>query len=199
MPMPFKTQMTVDQAAAKLYEIMGKDDNSKWVDRLKVVTDLDLVRASDELLFLDLFAIYFSIKFTRCDSWPEKGIYVFEKIYHMFVNWLGNYFEGKNAGTCEDAIKILDSRIRSYGMRIEEPDSVDPNKMLRSIGETFATYAFCYESHFGDDGHPREDKFMEFKNRLSQDYDDVTITVGGEAFNYRIKSLYPVFENILIV
>lgn len=168
----FKKRLTVDQAAETLYTIMGKDDKSRWLSKLSKVPEIDLVRAGDELLFLDFFAIYFSLKFTRSSGWSDKGILVFEKFFSLFLSWLGHFWESKNAGTRDDAFNTLDARLKAYGGRIEEPSSADSDKMLRSIGETFATYAF-----------------------LSQNHDDITITVGAEAFNYRIQSLYDFFDS----
>ncbi len=76
---------------------------------------------------------------------------------------------------------------------VEEPSSVDPDKMLRSIGETFATYAFADDTFIEIDGRPK-DHFPDLLKKFSQDHDDITITVGAEAFNYRIQSLYGVFN-----
>ena len=191
----FKSKLTVDQAAEALYAIMGKDDKARWLSRLSRVPQLDLVRAGDELLFLDFFAIYFSLKFTRSPGWSDKGILVFEKFFSLFLSWLGSFWESKNAGTRDDAFRILDERLKAYGARIEEPSSVDPDKMLRSIGEMFATYAFVDDAFIGIDGRPKEDRFPDFLRKLSQDHDDITITVGAEAFNYRIQSLYGVFDS----
>ncbi len=191
----FKSKLTVDQAAEALYAIMGKDDKARWLSQLSKVPQLDLVRAGDELLFLDFFAIYFSLKFTRSPGWSDKGILVFEKFFSLFYNWLGGFWESKNAGTTDDAFKILDERLKAYGARIEEPSSEDPDKMLRSIGETFAAYAFVDDTFIGIDGRPKVDRFPDFQRKLSQDHDNITITVGTDAFNYRIQSLYGFFDS----
>jgi hypothetical protein len=61
----FKKSLTVDEAAEALYMLMQKDFNREWLSKLSKVSGLDLVRAEDELVFLDFFAIYFSLKFTH--------------------------------------------------------------------------------------------------------------------------------------
>jgi hypothetical protein len=191
----FKRKLTVDQAAEELYTIMGKDDKAKWLSQLSKVPEIDPVRAEDELYFLDFFAIYFSLKFTRSPGWSDKGILVFEKFFSLFLSWLGHFWESKNAGTTDDAFKTLDARLEAYGARINEPSSVDPEKMLRAIGETFAIYTFLDDTYQGIDGRLREDRFLAFQRKLSLDHDEIAIKVGGAAFNYRIQSLYEVFDS----
>lgn len=191
----FKNTLTVDQAAERLYTIMGKDDKTRWLSHLSKVAELDLVRAGDELLFLDVFAIYFSLKFSRPPGWSDKRILVFEKFFSLFLSWLGHFWESKNAGTRDDAFRILDGRLKAYGAIIEESSSADPDKIRRSIGEMFATYAFVDDTFIGVDGRPREDHFPDFLRKLSQDHENIAITVGGAAFNYRIQSLYCFFDS----
>jgi hypothetical protein len=195
----FKSKLTVDQAAETLYAIMGKDDKKRWLSQLSKVPELDLVRAADELLFVDFFAIYFSLKFTRSPGWSGKGILVFEKFFSLFLSWLGHFWESKNAGTTDDAFKTLDARLKSYGDCIEEPSSSDPEQMLRSIGEMFARHALIDDTFFGADGRPREDCFVNFQKKLSRDHEDITITVGGAAFNYRMQSLYGFFDSTKVI
>lgn len=191
----FKTKLTVDQAAETLYTIMGKDDKARWLSQLSAVPEIDLVRAGDELLFLDFFAIYFSLKFTRSPGWSDKGILVFEKFFSLFLSWLAHFWESKSAGTRDDAFQTLDARLKAYGDRINDPSSADPEKMLHAIGETFAIYAFLDDTYIGDDGRPREDRFLAFQRKLSLDHDEIAITVGGAAFNDRIQSLYDFFDS----
>lgn len=191
----FKSKLTVDQAAEELYTIMGKDDKTRWLSQLSRVPEINIERVADELFFLDFFAIYFSLKFTRSPGWADKGILVFEKFFGLIVSWMGHYWESKNVGTRDDAYNTLDARLKAYGARIEEPSSVNPDKMLRSIGETFATYTFVDDTFIGVDGRPREDSFPDFMRKLSLDNEDIAITVGGAAFNYRIQSLYGFFDS----
>ena len=195
MPSIFKKPLTVDQAAEALYTIMGKEDKSGWLERLKTVPRLDIVRATDELLFLDFFAIYFSLKYTRAPGWADKGEPVFEKLFLMIGEFVGGFWEEQNAGTKDDAFKMLLARITAYGARVEEPDSAEPDTMLRSIGETFAMYALTDETFCGPDGRAREDRFPDVLKKLSQDHANITITVGSAAFNYRVQSLYGMFDS----
>jgi len=194
----FKRKLTVGQAAEELYTIMGKDDKTRWLSQLSKVPKIDLVRAEDELYFLDFFAIYFSLKFTRSPGWSGKGILVLEEFFSLFSSWLGNFWESKNAGTKDDVFKILDARLEAYGARINEPGSAEPEEMLRAIGETFAIYAFLDETYQGIDGCLKEDRFFDIQRKLSLDHDEIAIKVGGAAFNYRINSLYEVFDSFKI-
>lgn len=191
----FKKKLTADQAAEALYTIMGKDDKARWLSQLSKVPQIDLVRATDELYFLDFFAIYFSLKFTRSLACSDKRVLVFEKFFSLIASWLGHFWESKNAGTMDDAFKTLNARLEAYGARINEPSSEDPEKMLRSIGETFAIYAFLDDTYTGGKGRLREDRFLAFKRKLSLDHDEIAISVGAEAFNYRIQSLYDFFDS----
>jgi hypothetical protein len=191
----FKKKLTVDQAAEVLYTIMGKDDKAKWLSQLSKIPGIDLVRTTDELYFLDFFAIYFSLKFTRSPGWSDKGVLVFEKFFSLISSWLGHFWESKNAGTMDDAFKTLNARLEAYGARINEPSSEDPEKMLRSIGETFAIYAFLDDTYTGGQGRLREDRFLAFQRKLSLDHGEIAISVGAEAFNDRILSLYGFFDS----
>ena len=190
----FKSELTVDQAAEALYTIMGKDDKTRWLSQLSKVPGIDLVRAADELLFLDFFAIYFSLKFTRSPDWSAKGILVFEKLFSLLLSWLGHFWENKNAGTMDDAFKTLDARLKVYGASIVASPE-DPDGMLRSIGLAFAAYAFTDDTFVGEDGHPREDGFPVFLRKLSQDVAEIAIKVAGDSFNDRIQMLYGVFDS----
>ena len=165
----FKTKLTVDQAADALYNLMGKDDPGKWLSQLSDVPKLDLVRAGDELLFLDVFAIYCSLKFTRYPGWSEKRFLVFASFLGHFLTWLANFWQNKNVGTMEDAQRVLDARFTSYGANMEATQE-DPAETLRSIGATYAAYAFA------DD----ESRHIP---------DETVVRVAGEAFNHRIQSL----------
>jgi hypothetical protein len=191
----FKKSLTIDEAAQALYTILGKDDKKRWLSQLAKVPGLDLVRAADELLFLDFFAIYFSIKFNRSPGWSDKGILIFERFFSLFLSWMTNFWESKNAGTRNDAFKTIDARLKTYGASIEEPTSKDPDEMLRSIGLRFAAYAFADDTSVRVDGRPREDRFPVFLRKLSQDHEDIVTTVGGAAFNYRIQSLCGFFDS----
>jgi hypothetical protein len=94
----FKKSLTVDEAAEALYMLMQKDFNREWLSKLSKVSGLNLVRAEDELVFLDFFAIYFSLKFTHSPGWRDKGILVFEKLFSLLLSWLANAWERKQRG-----------------------------------------------------------------------------------------------------
>jgi len=186
----FKKSLTVDEAAEALFALMQKDFNREWLSRLSKVSGLDLVRAEDEMVLLDFFAVYFSLKFTRSPGWRDKGIFVFEKLFSLLLSWYGKFLESKNAGTRDDALEILDQRLKAYGASIEEPGSADPEEMLRSIGLKFAIYALAEDSFYEADGRPKEERFPEFLRKISQDHDEIVIAVGGEVFNHRMQMLY---------
>lgn len=190
----FKKKLTVDQAAEALYTIMQKDDQARWLSQLSTVPEIDIVRAGDELLFLDFFAICFSIKFTRSSGWSNR-ILVFEKFFNLFYSSYAYFLENKNAGTRDRALKILVARLKAYDACINEASSSDPDKMLRSVGETFAAYTFLDDTYIGVDGRPREDRFPAFRMKFSLDHDEIAIKIGGAAFNDRIQSLYSFFDS----
>ena len=165
----FKNKLTVDQAAEKFYTIMGQDDKKRWLSQLSRVPGLDTVRAADELLFLDLFAIYFSLKFTRSAGWSEKGILVFENIFNRFIGFLGDFWESKNAGTKEDAFKTIDGRFADYGANLEASPE-DPESIHIAVGLVFARLCLVEDN-------------------------DTAIKIAGDAFNYRMQMLYNIFDS----
>ena len=187
--------LTVDEAAEALFALMRKDFNNEWLSRLSTVSALDLRRAETELVFLDFFATYFSLKFTRSAGWRDKGILVFEKLFSLMVSWLANTWDSIGAGNKDDAFRIIDSRLAAYGARIEEPGSVDPDTTLKSIGETFAMFAFAHEG-IGDPGsRERDAHYEEFLTKLLLNHHNVVVTVAAEVFNHRVQSLYRMFES----
>lgn len=190
----FKSKLTVDQAAEALYAIMGKDDKKLWLSQLSGVPELDIVRAEDELLLLDFFAVYFSLKFTRSPGWSDKGILIFENLFYLFANWLGRFWESKNAGTVDDAYRIVNARLKSYGAALEN-SSEDPDDIIHSIGLTFAAYAFCDDTSLGADGCPTDDTFRQFLLKIGQDVQDSVLRVGGDSFNYRLQTLNGFFDS----
>lgn len=198
MPSLFKKTLTVDEAAEALLLLMRKDLNQQRLSRLSAVSGLDLARAEHELIFLDFFAIYFSLKFTRSPGWRDKGVLVFEKLFDLILRWWGTAWESNNRGTRDDVFKVFDGRLKVYGARIEERTSEDPDTMLRSIGEIFAMYALTDETFCGADGRAREDRFPDVLNKLSQDHDGIAIAVGSEAFNDRVQSLYGMFDQFTV-
>jgi hypothetical protein len=187
----FKSKLTVDQAAEALYAIMGKENMTKWLSQLSQVPELDLVRAGDELLFLDVFATYCSLKFTRSPGWSEKRLLVFESFLGLFLTWLGKFWESRSAGTMDDAGKAIDSRFKAYGASIEATPPA-PDETRRLIGMTFAAYAFA-DGRFS--GRPKEKEFPEFLRKLSQDQSETVIRVAEEVFNHRIQTLEHFFES----
>ena len=190
--------LTVDEAAEALFVLMRKDFNKQRLSRLSAVSGLDLARAEHELIFLDFFAIYFSLKFTRSSWWRDKGILVFEKLFSLLLSWWGTAWESDNRGTRDDVFRVFDARLKAYGARVEEPSSEDPETMLTSIGETFAMYALTDETFCGADGRAREDRFQDVLKKLSQDHGRIAITVGSEAFNHRVQSLYGMFDQFKV-
>jgi hypothetical protein len=198
MPSLFKDTLTADEAAEALLLLMRKDFNKHRLSRLSAVSGLDLARAEHELIFLDFFAIYFSLKFTRSPGWRNKGVLVFEKLFGLLLSWWGTAWESNNRGTRDDVFKVFDGRLKVYGARIEEPASEDLDTMLRSIGETFAMYALTDETFYGADGRAREDRFLDVLKILSQDHDGIAIAVGSEAFNDRVQSLYGMFDQFAV-
>lgn len=191
----FKAKLTVDQAAEALYTIMGKEDMTSWLTELKQVAEIDIARAQDELLFLDFFAIYFALKFTRCSGWSEKRFLVFEKFLGLFSTWLGKFWESKNAGTKDDAYKTIDARCEAYGAGIGGT-STDPDETRRSIGMTFAAYAFADDRFVG---RPRKEGFPEYLRKLSQDQCDTVVRVAGEVFTHRIQTLQGFFNSYRLI
>lgn len=191
--------ITVDEAAAALFAMMQSDFKQEWRSRLSSVPGLDAVRAEDELMLLDYFAAYFSLKFTRSPTWRAKGQLVFEKLFSLFAHWLARFWEGKNAGTVDDAVRILGERLAAYGAVIEEPASADPQQLIQSIGLRYAMFAFTDDSFVGTDGRPRADRFPEFVARMSQDTGEVAIAVGSEVFNHRMQKLHAWFDSHSVV
>ena len=181
------------EAAGALFTIMGREEKTGWLARLKTIPGIEIERATDELLFLDFFAIYFSLKFTRAPGWCGKGLPVFEKLAALMVDMLGDFWESRLVGTKQEAAKLLGARIDAYGAIVENPESGDSDSMLRAIGERFAMYAITNDSHYEEDGSPRGDRFPDVLQRL-RIYGEPAITVGGEAFSERVTSLYGMFD-----
>ena len=191
--------ITVDEAAAAVFAMMQSDFKQEWRSRLSSVAGLDAVRAEDELVLLDYFAAYFSLKFTRSPTWRAKGQSVFEKLFSLFAHWLVRFWQGKNAGTMDDAVRILGDRLAAYGVVIEEPTFADPQQLMHAIGLRYAMFAFTDDSFVGADDRPRPDRFSEFVARMSQDTEEVTIAVGGEVFNHRMQTLHAWFDSHSVV
>jgi hypothetical protein len=190
-----KKSLTVDEATEALFSLMREDYNKEWLSRLAAVRGLDLRRAETELVFLDFFATHFSLKFTRSPGWRDKGILVFEKLFSLMLSWLGNYWGSINAGTGDDAFKVIDERLKAYAAAVEEPTSANPDEMLRSIGSTFAIFAFAHDG-IGDSGsREREAHFQEFLTKRLLDHKNIVIAVAAEVFNHRIQSLRGMFDS----
>jgi hypothetical protein len=190
-----RKSLTVDEAAEELFFLMRKDFNKEWLSRLSEVSGLDLRRAETELIFLDFFAIYFSLKFTHSSGWSDKSALVFEKFFSRVLSWWSDAWASINAGSRDDAFKVLDERLRAYGKAIEHQSSADPEEMLRSIGLTFAMFAFA-DDEMGDPGSAERDAhYEEFLTKLLLDYKNVLVTVAAEVFNHRMQSLYKMFDS----
>ena len=186
------------EAAGALFTIMGREEKTGWLARLKGIPGIEMERATDELLYLDFFAIYYSLKFTHAPGWKGKGLPVFERLATLMVDMIGDFWESRSVGTRQEASKLLASRIAYYGAITEGPEAEDPDSMLRAIGEKFAMYAITNDSHYRGDGFPREDRFLDALQRLRR-YGEPAVAVGGEAFNERVKSLYGMFNSFSLV
>jgi hypothetical protein len=187
--------LTVDEAAEALFALMRKDFNKEWLSRLSTVSALDLRRAETELVFLDFFATYFSLKFTHSPGWRDKGILVFEKLFSLIVSWLANTLHSISAGNKDDAFRVIDERLKAYAAATEDPSSANPDKMLHAIGSTFTLFAFAHEG-IGDPGsRERDAHYEEFLTKLLLDHHNVVVTVAAEVFNHRMQSLYGMFDS----
>jgi len=190
----FKTRLSIDEAAKALLKLMQSDFKPEWRSRLAAVSGLDPVRAEDELIFLDFFAVYFSLKFTRSPSWRANGQLVFENLFSLLATFFADFWAPRHAGTVEDAFKILDARLKAYGAVIEQPSSADPDQLIQAIGLQYAMYAFAHEG-IGDPGsRERDAHYEEFLAKLLLDHNNIVVTVGGEVFNHRMQSLYGIFD-----
>ena len=190
-----KTTLTIDEAAGALFKLMQSDFKSEWRSRLATVAGLDPVRAEDELVLLDFFAVYFSLKFTRSPSWRTNGQAVFEKLFGLLAAFFADFWAPRNAGTLEDAFRTLDARLQAYGAVIERPSSAVPDQLNQAIGLQYAAYALAHDG-IGDPGSPeREAHYDEFLSKLLLDYHGVVISVGGEVFNHRIQMLDAWFDS----
>lgn len=191
----FKTTLSIDEAAKALFKLMQSDFKPEWRSRLAAVSGLDPVRAEDELIFLDSFAVYFSLKFTPSPSWRANGQLVFEKLFSLLATFFADFWAPKSAGTVEDAFRILNARLKTYGAVIEQPSSAEPDQLIQAIGLQFAAYAFAHDG-IGDPGsRERDAHYEECATKLFLDCKNVVVTVGGEVFNYRIQMLYNWFDS----
>jgi hypothetical protein len=191
----FTKSLTVEDASQALFALMRTDFNREWLSTLSQVPGLDLRRAETELIFLDFFAIYFSLKFTRAAGWRDKGPAVFERFFGLVVSWWGDVWAGQGAGTRDDAFKVLDKRLKVYGKATEDPSSADSDEMLRSIGLAFAMFAFLDDSCGAPGSDERHHHYDDFLTKLLLDHRNLLTTVGGEVFNHRMKSLYGMFDS----
>src|SRR6266545_4749817 len=149
----FSRTLSVDDAAKALLKLMQSDFKSDSRSRLAAVSGLDPVRAEDELVFLDFFAVYFSLKFTRSPSWRANGQVVFEKLFGLLARFFADFWAPRNAGTVEDAFRILDARLKAYSAVIERPSSAEPDQLIQGIGLQYAAYAFAHDG-IGEPGSP---------------------------------------------
>jgi hypothetical protein len=192
---PFSTTLSIDEAANALLKLMQSDFKPEWRSRLKMVSELDPVRAEDELIFLDFFAVYFSLRFTRSLSWRANGQLVFEKLFGLVATFFAAFWAPRNAGTVEDAFRILDARLKTYGAVIEQPSSTEPDQLTQAIGLQYAAYAFAHDG-IGDPGsRERDAHYEEFLSKLLLDHNNIVVSVAGEVFNYRIQMLYTWFDS----
>jgi hypothetical protein len=191
----FKTNLSIDEAAKALFKLMQSDFKPEWRSRLAAVSELDPVRVEDELIFLDLFAVYFSLKFTRSPSWRANGQLVFERLFSLLATFFAAFWAPRNAGTVEDAFRILDARLKTYGAVIEQPSSADPDQLSQAIGLQYAMYAFAHEGIGEPGSRERDAHYEEFLTKLLLDHNNIVVTVAGEVFNHRIQMLYTWFDS----
>jgi hypothetical protein len=187
--------LSIEEAAEALLKLMQSDFKPEWRSRLAVVSGLDPVRAEDELIFLDFFAVYFSLKFTRSSKWRANGQLVFEKLFCLLASFFAAFWAPRHAGTVEDAFRILTARIEAYGRAIEQPSSAEPDQLVEAIGLQYAAYAFAHEGMGEPWSRERDAHYDEFAAKLLRDPNNVVITVAGEVFNHRIQTLYAWFDD----
>jgi hypothetical protein len=195
MPSTIKTTLNIDEAAKALFKLMQSDFNPEWRSRLATVSGLDPVRAEDELGLLDFFAVYFSLKFTHSPSWRANGQLIFEKLFGLLANFFADFWAPRNAGTIEDAFRILDARVKAYGAVIEEPSSAEADQLMHAIGCQYAAYAFAHDGIGQPGSRERDAHYDEFLAKLLLDHHNVVVTIGGEVFNHRIQMLHSWFDN----
>ena len=185
--------LNVEEAAKALFKLMQSDFKPEWRSTLTTVAELDPIRAEDELVFLDFFAVYFFLKFTRSSSWRANGQLVFEKLFGFLATWLADFWAPRGAGTVEDAFKILDARLKVYGAVIEQPSSAEPDQLIQAIGLQYAAYAFADDGIGTPGSRERDAHYDEFLSKL--DHHNVVTTIGGEVFNHRIEMLHTWFDS----
>jgi hypothetical protein len=187
--------LSIDEAAKALFKLMQSDFNPEWRSRLATVSALDPVRAEDELVLLDFFAVYFSLKFTRSPSWRANGQLIFERLSHLLANFFADFWAPRNAGTVEDAFRIIDARLKAYSAVMEEQNSAEVDELTQAIGSQYAAYAFAHDGIGEPWSRERAAHYTEFLSKCLLDYRNVVIGVGGEVFNHRIQMLYSWFDS----
>lgn len=185
----FKNKLTIDQAADSLYSLMRQDDKNKWLSQLPPTAGLSKDVTWDELIFLDFFAIYFSLKFNRSSGWSDKDKchLVFQKIFTLLIS----FWTEKNIGTTDAVFNHIDGRLSVYSACIEE-SSEDPSDLMHSIGTAYAALALSANS---TDPQIRSQIWFQLKG----DRNNAVIKVGSDAFNNRIEMLYSFFDSSKLV
>lgn len=194
MTSEFKNTMTRQQAAQNIFMLMRRNFDENIQTILSGIHYLDVVKAEEELVLLDLFAAYYSLNNTVCNKWRDNANDIFYSIKSLFVRWIEGIYVEKDMGTSEDVENIIDTRLKSYMACIENIEHDNCEGMKRLVGETYALYTIMGDNFIGSDGRPIGQMYLNLKSLIGPDIDDNIINIGADSFWRRVLLLFEIFK-----
>jgi hypothetical protein len=177
------TESDVDATAEHLVAFIQLKFDRPLVLRLGADPRIDVSRAETELRLLNLFAVYFAIKTTECETWKPVGQALFERVCTKVLTLWAPVWD-----TQDDVIEVLKGRFAGYNRLAEVSGRADLDGMSLLVGVLCAAIIQGNPRLFADDNQTARKAFADVAVDLMEE-DNLLRTTAATIFRSRFESV----------
>jgi hypothetical protein len=185
--MPLATESDLDAMAEQLFRSIQLGFDRPLVLRLERLPGIDIARAETELRLLDLFAVYFAIKTSDCETWKDMGAVLFERVCTRVLTWWAAAWD-----TEDDVIEVLKGRFAAYNRLAEVSGPADLNGMSLLVGVLCAVTIQGNRRVFADESKTARQAFDDVVVDLMEE-DNLLRTTAATIFRTRFNAVSELF------
>ena len=179
----------VNSVAEKLlWVLFDRAKRNAWIERLRLVEELDVNHAETELHLLELFAVQTAISTGPTRELRNLAAVIFKQLISLTAD-VWHWRE-------DELVEILNNRIEAYSRFNESPMGIDAKDMIDAVGIVYAMISHDRYSVRDEKGQMDADRFATVLTDLLLDKSNVLTSVGSDVFRDRIESTEKMLRQI---